>query len=512
MIDHASATPNDPNDIAPEIRQALECCLHLPSPPGIALKILDLSRDPEVDLPTLAEWIAKDPALASRLLRASHSSLFNHRPNPTTNLQHAMVVLGLRATITLALSFSLAHDFQEKTDSSRNLVQIWRRALISASAARLLGLRIGYPNPETLFLAALLQDIGILALHSAIPERYDPLLAHFVDHDSLLVQERQMLGTDHGVAGAWLMRRWGLPESLAIVAESVHQIDLDHVRTDSEKLLVHCVAIAGKLADFFLTQDHHAHLAEDLACDADERLGLKAQDLQTLMQQVAELLPDIAAIYATEVISEAAAEEALAQAQALLAALNDQLIRDATERKRYLRNMEIAATQHPNLKLTTTSKRFHQRQRFAEILEQQWTESTRDGWPLTLAFVDVEHLDTINAQHGRGAGDSVLEALLHGLLAQTGEQSAITHYGEDEFLVLLPHTTLDEGTMLFAHLRETLTNSAAGTPYRYAFAVGLASHGDDGTYFPHAQALLRAAGHALYAAKKNHVHHNQAAA
>lgn len=512
MLNHAATPHHGPNTITPEIRQALECCLHLPSPPGIALKILELGRDPDVNLATLAQWIAKDPALASRVLRASHSSLFTHRCHSSTNLQQAMVVLGLRATITLALSFSLSHDFQEKTASSKNLALVWRRALISASAARLLGLHIGFPDPETLFLAALLQDIGILALHAAVPERYAPILEGLVDHDTLLAQERQILGTDHGVAGAWLMRRWALPESLAMVAEAVHipaptaaPIQSATPSRDTP-LLVHCVAIAGTVADLFLTQDQHGHLAEDLACDAGERLGLSCQDLNALMQQIAELLPDIAAIYATEVISGAMVSETLEQAHTILSTLNDQLIHEARARKRYLQDMEMAAARHLDLDLPTDSSKVHQRQRFAEMLEQSWTEATHHHWPLTLAFIDIDQLASINQQRGRGAGDAVLQRVLQELIAQTGDHAAITRYGEDEFLVLLPRTSHAAGTALFERLRQTLATEALATEAvlaasPYTVSVGLASHGDQDHYYPHAQALLRAAGYALYAAK-----------
>ena len=508
MLNHAATPHHGTDTITPEIRQALECCLHLPSPPGIALKILELGRDPDVNLATLAQWIAKDPALASRVLRASHSSLFTHRPHSSTNLQQAMVVLGLRATITLALSFSLSAGFQEKTTSSKNLALIWRRALISASAARLLGLHIGYRDPETLFLAALLQDIGILALNAALPEHYAPILKGLVDHDSLLAQERQALGTDHGVAGAWLMRRWGLPESLAMVAEAVHApaapaCSSTQSGTDAQstQLLVHCVAIAGTLADLFLTQDQPNHLAEDLACDAGERLGLSCQDLNALMQQIAELLPDIAAIYATEVISGAMVSETLEQAHAILSTLNDQLIHEARARKRYLQDMEMAAARHVDLDLPTDSSKVHRRQRFAEMLEQAWTEATRHHWPLTLAFIDIDQLATINQQRGRDAGDAILQRILQELITQTNDHAAITRYGADEYLVLLPRTSHAAGTALFERLRQTLATETARTAFPYTVSVGLASHGDQDHYYPHAQALLRAAGYALYAAK-----------
>ena len=54
----------------PELTAALALCRNLPSPPGIALRIIELAQDPETDITTAADVIAIDMALSARMLQA----------------------------------------------------------------------------------------------------------------------------------------------------------------------------------------------------------------------------------------------------------------------------------------------------------------------------------------------------------------------------------------------------------------------------------------------------------
>src|SRR5690606_21500073 len=113
--------------MTPEIREALPYCPNLPRPPGIAMRIVELGRDPNVDLTALSRLLARDPALASRVLRASNSALYAQRRR-SDNLRQALVVIGLNATMTLALSFSLAETITDQP-ATRNVNRlVWRRA------------------------------------------------------------------------------------------------------------------------------------------------------------------------------------------------------------------------------------------------------------------------------------------------------------------------------------------------------------------------------------------------
>jgi len=86
----------------PELTAALALCRNLPSPPGIALRIIELAQDPEADITTAADIIAIDMALSARMLRIANSPLYASRRR-IENLGQALTMLGLNATVSLAL-------------------------------------------------------------------------------------------------------------------------------------------------------------------------------------------------------------------------------------------------------------------------------------------------------------------------------------------------------------------------------------------------------------------------
>lgn len=93
----------------PELTAVLALCRNLPSPPGIALRIIELAQDPETDITTAADVIAIDMALSARMLRIANSPLYASRRR-IENLGQALTMLGLNATISLALGFTVTQN------------------------------------------------------------------------------------------------------------------------------------------------------------------------------------------------------------------------------------------------------------------------------------------------------------------------------------------------------------------------------------------------------------------
>ena len=97
--------------MTPELRARLESCKTLPSPPGVAVRIIDLANDPDADIDKIAEILSVDPAITIKILRIANSPIYAQQREMET-LRQAVVVIGLNATICLALSFSLLKDLQ----------------------------------------------------------------------------------------------------------------------------------------------------------------------------------------------------------------------------------------------------------------------------------------------------------------------------------------------------------------------------------------------------------------
>ena len=490
--------------MTPAIRDALMFCPNLPSLPGVAVRIIEMGRDPDVNIGALAGLLARDPALASRILRVCNSPLYAQRRS-TTNLHQAVMLLGLNATMTLALSFSLSEVFSSSASDRKTIVLVWRRSLISGLASRVIGASLKLGSLDELYLAGLLQDLGILALDAAIPERYAALLHKYRSHDQFIRLERAALGFDHGEAGCWLMQHWGLPDRYGLAAHAVHDPDGGEVPEDVRGF-VRCVTVAGHLADFFLGDHSEADL-DRVAQSAEALLGLKHEEIDPLVQEVIAGLPELGLLFDLEILSPKVSAGLVDQAREILATRNLRLIQQAAEHQQKVLEMERATEILQKAAIHDSLTGLHNRRYFDQILEAEFHQATDNGWPLTLGFIDLDHFKRVNDSQGHVTGDAVLVRVASVLKKNLRERDYIMRYGGEEFVVLLPGHGMEAAVKVFERLRAAVEGARhqgeRGASFFITTSIGLATHMDGEQRIHDSVQLVRAADRALYDAKRH---------
>ncbi|HLF09983.1 MAG TPA: HDOD domain-containing protein, partial [Gammaproteobacteria bacterium] len=287
--------------LTPELRKRLESCNNLPSPPGVATKIIRLANDPEADMGRIAQVLALDPAITAKILRIANSPMYA-RQRKIENLRQALLVIGLNATISLALSFSLLKSWQRHEGSGGlDYPLYWRRALLSATASHVLARAIGVKDAEELFLACLIQDIGLMALDRTIPDLYAGLGGDQVHQASLIERERQRLGVDHATVSGWLLEKWQFPERTQQVVAASHEPERIPKQSPNG-VFARCVALASMIAEVFLDNTGERAFLE-LAERANSYLAIDKEVFGELLAEVGQMIPDAENIFGTEILS-----------------------------------------------------------------------------------------------------------------------------------------------------------------------------------------------------------------
>lgn len=147
------------------------------------------------------------------------------------------------------------------------------------------------------------------------------------------------------------------------------------------------------------------------------------------------------------------------------------------------------------------------REAILEILDREWNRSQRYDRPLAIAIADLDRFKAVNDRYGHLGGDLVLQRIAAELKSQLRETDFIGRFGGEEFLMVLPETTL-EGARSFAEkarrrIERLEVRLEQGERVAMTVSLGVASRAEiQAGPLLKARALIAAADEALYAAKR----------
>jgi diguanylate cyclase (GGDEF)-like protein len=486
--------------MTPEIEAHLRSFVNFPSPPGVAAHIIELAQDPDIEMGKVAKAVSLDSALTTKILRIANSPLYAQR-RKSDNLRQALVVLGLNATLTLALSFTLVKSLRNGKTNGLDFLFYWRRALLTATAARALGDALRQPLAEEFFLAGLLQDVGMLALDRAVPDLYHGTADLQRNHAALADYERKRLKTDHAEAGAWTMRKWNLPERLCGAIFNSHRVDLQ-VSDVPAAVFDRCVALSGRIAELFMLEPRQREFAE-AALAVERSVGLDRMAFGQVLGTIGSMIPETEAIFDADLLGNQNAELILEQAREVLMMRSLHALRE-------INTLKVVAEASPAraLELEEETRRdpltgVYNRAYLDQFLAREFENSIRHKWPLSLAFADLDKFKAINDTYGRQAGDRILQATARILRNNSRETDVIARYGGEEFVMVLPATDAETARSICERIVlafQTTAHDIGPTQARVTVSIGCATHGPD-TAFASAADFIKAADQALYTAK-----------
>jgi len=183
-----------------------------------------------------------------------------------------------------------------------------------------------------------------------------------------------------------------------------------------------------------------------------------------------------------------------AELQAINRSLEEQVVRRTQELAEANARLEHLA--HTDVLTGVANRR-----RFIEAAQQEIQRTRRNGTPLALLMIDLDHFKRINDANGHAVGDEVLRNFAAVAAGPLRAADLVARIGGEEFAILLPETALPGAEEVAQRILETVrlqTIETAQKKVRYTVSIGVAClRSEDPDY----EVLLARADTALYRAK-----------
>ncbi|HVW26692.1 MAG TPA: HDOD domain-containing protein [Polyangiaceae bacterium] len=184
--------------------------------PATAHRVAQLAGDPKTRIDQIAAILATDPALTAEVMRIANSAAFG-RSRQIAELEQAVLLIGAAQIHDMALAMGMLAAFRTKSELSFNFHD---RAVVAGSIARGLADKVGIPDKGEMFVCGLLSEIGAMACAVVDSAEYAKLWQRATSHHQREQLEQEEYGATSREIGGRLLRRNGLPESVARAVES----------------------------------------------------------------------------------------------------------------------------------------------------------------------------------------------------------------------------------------------------------------------------------------------------
>ncbi len=491
-----------------DIRQWIETAKDLPVLSNSIAGILSLTEEDGSDASQIAEVIKRDVSLSASILRIVNSSAFGLLKK-ITSIDQAVVILGFNSIRNIALGIGVLNLFP--TDEQDFLAKTWQRSLATAIAARDLCRFKGSKNREVAFTGGLLHDIGLIAIYRFDPEKAVGLLrAAEINGRTPLQEEERIAGLDHVEAGRLLAEHWELPEEIVYAVMNHHDEPQSDLCSSTYGMLAQVVYLASMVGDIFYFGRKRESI-QNFTENGRRLLGITPEDSDLLLQNIHQQLVEIAEYFDISVAPDTTYEGMIRRA-------NEEIV-DATvsnEATKFHLNQAFERESKLSAELEETNRKLKKmamkdgmtglfnRQCLNELLQKEWSRSSRHGYPLSLVMIDVDNFKSVNDTYGHQCGDDVLKKIAALLTKASRTNDLVARYGGDEFAIILPQTKLNDACMVSERYRSMVQKLSIpfddGTNIKLTVSCGVS------TAFPNRGdmdigAFIQMADDALYLAK-----------
>ncbi|MGJ0485102.1 MAG: HDOD domain-containing protein [Methylomicrobium sp.] len=274
--------------------------LNLQLVPAIAVKLVNLTYDEEVRIDVLAKIIETDPALAVKVLQTVNSASFR-LPVKVNSIRRSVNLLGVDEVRRIALTMLLFSRMIQRKPGQFDTLFFWQHCLFVAELSRRIAAALHHPDPEMVYTAGLLHDIGKLALEIHGKLTYSQFIGslHNSSHP-LLEEEKLFFGISHAEMGWVLCLEWQLPLPVTAVVSQHHLLPDKSSPFYPYRTEIAIVAFANYIAWLQGVSSTRHTGSPQFSPETFELLQVDGLDLESLMQETDEAMRVARAFYNIE--------------------------------------------------------------------------------------------------------------------------------------------------------------------------------------------------------------------
>jgi len=488
--------------------------IKLPSPPSIALRLLETLRMEEFSLGDIARTIQSDPALTARVLKVVNST-FYAPSDKIGSIEQALNTLGVHVVKNIALSFTLVEDLSLHSEGVFDIDYFWKRSIIAAIGAELFSDYLA-TDDDAIYVAALLQDLGILIMHCYYPDEYSKLiLEKNATRVPLDVLETKAFGFRHQDLCSEMLQMWGLPENIYMPIRYHHGY---REAPEQYRHQARILFLSNALSSIFSDTESYEKMRFFSDVIKDD-LQMSDTDLEALVDRGVGRIIEICTCYQIPAAEIKPLSTMLQEANESLCDMNlsyekllEEYRKEKLQAEKLAQELRISNDQLnlANQKLTDRAERdyltgLYNRRYLFEFLDGELNRVKRYGACFSVMIFDIDFFKKVNDSYGHLAGDLVLKEISRVATEMKRNTDLLARYGGEEFVMVMPQTDLAGAAVIAERLRQAVEGLEVvcdGQPIRKTISAGLASfcgRSKDMTIVE----LIDQADQALYSAKNS---------
>ena len=262
----------------------------LPPLPAVAVKLLDTMASDLTTAKEVGELIGADVGLAAEVLKVVNSAYYG-LAREIRDVKTAVAYLGLAKIGRIVMVSSVMQAMAPAAADERR--SFWFHSYYTALVSKVVARHVNdAPEPEELYAAGLLHDVGKLVYLKLFPAHYRELTAFAASQGRFLTDAERHLGQpSHLTFGALLCENWRLPD---LIRHACEAHELEQLRDGHCVQAVQQVIAVANLLVHLNDSTLDAAVNEEIRAQVQETLGCPEQDFLLIMGEVYDLEQEVA--------------------------------------------------------------------------------------------------------------------------------------------------------------------------------------------------------------------------